>query len=66
MVGCLGGFMLEAGVADQAWLDEAGETALARVEDAIAYAKAAPQPELDTLYDGLYSDEFMAQQGIGR
>jgi pyruvate dehydrogenase E1 component alpha subunit len=62
----LGDFMLESGVADQAWLDEAGETALARVEDAIAYAKAAPQPELDTLYDGLYSDEFMVQQGIGR
>ncbi len=62
----LGGFMLESGVADQAWLDEADETALARVEDAVEFAKAAPEPELDTLYDGLYSDEFMAQQGIGR
>jgi TPP-dependent pyruvate/acetoin dehydrogenase alpha subunit len=62
----LGGFIVEAGLADQAWLDEADETALARVEDAIAFAKAAPEPELETLYDGLYSDEFMAQQGIGR
>jgi hypothetical protein len=36
------------------------------VDDAIAFAKAAPEPELDTLYDGLYSEAFMAQQGIGR
>jgi pyruvate dehydrogenase E1 component alpha subunit len=62
----LGEFLLASGIADRAWLDEAGETALARVEDAVAFAKAAPEPALDTLYDGLYSDEFMAQQGIGR
>ena len=58
--------LLETGVANQAWLDEADETARARVEDAVEFAKAAPEPELDTLYDGLYSDEFMAQQRIGR
>ena len=62
----LGRFLLDSGLADQAWLDEAGETAVARVEDAVAFAKAAPEPAPDTLYDGLYSDEFMAQQGIGR
>jgi acetoin:2,6-dichlorophenolindophenol oxidoreductase subunit alpha len=62
----MAGFLLESGVADQAWLDEADETALARVEDAIAFAKAAPEPELDSLYEGLYSDEFMQQLGLGR
>ncbi len=39
---------------------------VAAVEDAIEFAKAAPEPELDTLYDGLYSRDFMSQQGIGR
>ena len=62
----LGDFLLTSGMADRSWLDEAGETALARVEDAVAFAKAAPEPALESLYDGLYSDEFMAQQGIGR
>ena len=62
----LGGFLVQSGVADEAWLGEADETALARVEDAVEFAKAAPEPELDTLYDGLYSDAFMEQQRIGR
>ena len=52
---------------DKAWLAEALEAAaVAVVADATEFAKAAPQPALDTLYDGLYSDAFMAQQRIGR
>jgi TPP-dependent pyruvate/acetoin dehydrogenase alpha subunit len=59
-------FLVESGAADEAWLAEVDAAAVAAVVDATEFAKAAPQPELDTLYDGLYSDEFMAQQRIGR
>jgi pyruvate dehydrogenase E1 component alpha subunit len=62
----LGQFLLDGSVVDEAWLEEADAAAVAAVEDATEFAKAAPQPELDTLYDGLYSDAFMEQQRIGR
>ena len=62
----MGRFLIESGAADVDWIAEADATALATVEDATEFAKAAPQPALDTLYDGLYSDAFMKQQGIGR
>ncbi len=62
----MAGFLVESGAADQAWIDAADEAASATVLDAIEFAKAAPQPEFDALYDGLYSDAFMQQQGIGR
>jgi TPP-dependent pyruvate/acetoin dehydrogenase alpha subunit len=39
---------------------------VASVEDAVAFAKAAPQPDPETLYEGLYSPEFMRQQGMTR
>ena len=62
----LGQYLTDAGIVDAAWIAEADAGAAATVADAIEFAKAAPEPELDTLYDGLYSDAFMQQQGIGR
>ena len=59
-------YLVESGVVDPAWIAEADVAAAAAVEDAVEFAKAAPEPELDSLYDGLYSDDFMRQQGIGR
>jgi TPP-dependent pyruvate/acetoin dehydrogenase alpha subunit len=34
------------------------------VADAVEFAKAAPPPEPDTLYTGMYSPEFMQARGI--
>lgn len=62
----MGAFLLEAGIVDEDWIAEADAAAVATVEDAAAFAKAAQEPALDTLWDGLYSDVFMQQQGIGR
>jgi acetoin:2,6-dichlorophenolindophenol oxidoreductase subunit alpha len=59
-------FLVESGVADEGWIAEADAVAVSTVEDATEFAKSAPQPALDSLYEGLYSDEFMQQQGIGR
>jgi pyruvate dehydrogenase E1 component alpha subunit len=62
----MGTFLLEQGIASVEWLAQADAEAVAAVEDAVAFAKAAPQPALDTLYEGLYSPESMRQQGMTR
>ena len=43
------------------WKDPSFE--LTSREEAIEYAKRAPEPSPDTLYDGLYSPEFMQLRG---
>jgi TPP-dependent pyruvate/acetoin dehydrogenase alpha subunit len=57
-------YLVESGIASEAWITEAGETAEAIVAEAIEFAKAAPEPEPETLYTDMYSPEFMKAQGI--
>jgi TPP-dependent pyruvate/acetoin dehydrogenase alpha subunit len=60
----LAAYLVENSLVDEAWIAEADAEARAIVEDATEYAKAAPQPEPETLYEGLYSPEFMRRQGV--
>ncbi len=62
----MGTFLLEQGIASAEWIAQADAEAVAAVEDAVEFAKAAPEPALDTLYEGLYSPESMRQQGLTR
>jgi TPP-dependent pyruvate/acetoin dehydrogenase alpha subunit len=59
-------YLVSSGVASREWIDAADAEARAAVADAIEFAKAAPEPAPDTLWDGLYSPEFMQSFGIGR
>jgi TPP-dependent pyruvate/acetoin dehydrogenase alpha subunit len=56
--------LLETGIASPVWIEDANAAARAAVDEAIEFAKAAPEPAPETLYDGLYSPEFMKEQGI--
>jgi pyruvate dehydrogenase E1 component alpha subunit len=60
----MGTYLVESGTATEEWIKAADEAAAATVADAIEFAKAAPEPEPETLYTGMYSPEFMAAQGI--
>ena len=57
-------YLVESGAATEEWIKAADEAAAATVADAIEFAKAAPEPEPETLYTGMYSPEFMTAQGI--
>ena len=57
-------YLVESGIASEAWITEAGEAAEAIVAEAIEFAKAAPEPEPETLYTDMYSPGFMKAQGI--
>jgi acetoin:2,6-dichlorophenolindophenol oxidoreductase subunit alpha len=57
-------YLVESGVATEEWIAEADEEARAIVAAAIEYGKAAAEPEPETLYEGMYSPEFMKAQGI--
>lgn len=56
-------YLIDSKTASREQLDSIHAGALKSVEDAIEFAKATPEPPLETLYDGLYSPEFMAKQG---
>ncbi len=57
-------YLVASGAATEEWVTAAGEAAAATVAEAIEFAKAAPEPEPETLYTGMYSPEFMKAQGI--
>jgi len=57
-------YLVEADLVTPAWIDSADEAARAAVADAIEFAKSEPEPAPETLYDGLYSPEFMREQRI--
>ncbi len=52
-------FLVEEGGFDEALVQSTYEAARNEVLEAIAYAKNVPEPPPDTLYEGLYSSEFM-------
>jgi pyruvate dehydrogenase E1 component alpha subunit len=58
-------YLVDAGLVDADWIAQADDSASTIVEDAIEFAMSAPEPEPESLYDGLYSEAFMQQQGIG-
>ena len=59
----MAGYLVESGVADQGKVDAIYEEARRAVEEAIEYGKQAPEPSPDTLYEGLYSPEFLLSRG---
>ena len=56
-------YLIESGVAGREQVDAIYESARRDVAEAIEFAKQAPEPAPDTLYDGLYSPEFMQLRG---
>jgi len=56
-------YLVDSGTATQAEVDSVYASARKAVEEAIEFAKAAPEPTPDTLYEGLFSPEFMEEQG---
>jgi pyruvate dehydrogenase E1 component alpha subunit len=57
-------YLVESGVASQVKVDAIAEEARQAVAEAIEYGKQAPEPSPDTLYEGLYSPEFIRARGI--
>jgi TPP-dependent pyruvate/acetoin dehydrogenase alpha subunit len=56
-------YLVHCGVASQEQVESTYAGAKLAVEEAIEFAKAAPEPSPDTLYDGLYSPEFLKSRG---
>ena len=56
-------YLVDSGVASQAKVDAIAEEARQAVAEAIEYGKQAPEPSPDTLYEGLYSPEFIRARG---
>ena len=56
-------YLVESGLASQGEVDAINAEARKAVEAAIEFGKRAPEPSPDTLYDGLYSPEFMQMRG---
>ena len=57
-------YLVESGTASQEAIDAIDASVSKTLEEAIEFAKAAPEPSPNTLYDGLYSPEFMQEQGM--
>ena len=56
-------YLLQSGIADETRLDDIYASMAKEVQDAIEHAKAAPEPTAESLYDDLYSPEFIAKYG---
>ena len=56
-------YLVQSGIADETRLDEIYASMAQDVQDAIEYAKAAPEPTAASLYTDLYSPEFIAKYG---
>ncbi len=63
-IGRMATYLAESGLATPEWVADADAAAKAAVDDAIEFAKASPEPSAETLWDGLFSPEFMREQGI--
>jgi TPP-dependent pyruvate/acetoin dehydrogenase alpha subunit len=59
-------YLVESGIADADWVATADSTARTIVDEAIEFAKAAPEPAPETLFDGMYSPEAMKALGMTR
>jgi TPP-dependent pyruvate/acetoin dehydrogenase alpha subunit len=56
-------YLVQSGTASQQKVDAIFEAARETVEEAIEFGKQAPEPTPDTLYEGLYSPEFLQSRG---
>jgi TPP-dependent pyruvate/acetoin dehydrogenase alpha subunit len=56
-------YLVKSGVASQEEVEAIHEEARQAVEAAIEFGKQAPEPSPDTLYEGLYSPEFLLSRG---
>ena len=56
-------YLVESGVASEEQVDAVYAEARRAVDEAIEFGKQAPEPSPDTLYDGLYSPEFLQKRG---
>jgi pyruvate dehydrogenase E1 component alpha subunit len=56
-------YLVNSGVADKAQVETVYQSAVQAVQAAIAHAKAASEPSLDTLYNDIYSPEFITKFG---
>jgi len=56
-------YLVDAGVASPEQVETIYQEACQAVQGAIEFAKAAPEPSPNTLYDGLYSPEFLQMRG---
>jgi pyruvate dehydrogenase E1 component alpha subunit len=62
-VGRMANYLVESGITSQAEVDAIYQEAWDAVEQAIEFGKQAPEPHPDTLYEGLYSAEFLQNRG---
>jgi TPP-dependent pyruvate/acetoin dehydrogenase alpha subunit len=56
-------YLVSSRVASQAEVDAIGRETSQAIQEAIEFAKQAPEPSPDTLYDGLYSADFVQKRG---
>ena len=56
-------YLVQSGIADETRLEEIYASAAKEVQNAIEHAKAAPEPTAASLYNDLYSPEFIAKYG---
>ncbi len=56
-------YLISSGTASAEEVERIYSSMIKKVEAAIEHAKKAPEPSTDTLWDGLYSPEFMKKYG---
>jgi TPP-dependent pyruvate/acetoin dehydrogenase alpha subunit len=56
-------YLISSGTASAEEVEQINATVKEEVDAAIEHAKKAPEPSEDTLWDGLYSPEFMKKYG---
>ena len=56
-------YLISSGTASAEEVEQINATVKEEVDSAIEHAKKAPEPSEDTLWDGLYSPEFMKKYG---
>ncbi len=56
-------YLVKSGTADESKVDAVYSSAMKEVQEAIEHAKAAPEPSPDTLYNDIYSPEFILKFG---
>jgi TPP-dependent pyruvate/acetoin dehydrogenase alpha subunit len=56
-------YLVKSGTADESKVEAVYSSAAKEVQEAIEHAKAAPEPSPDTLYNDIYSPEFVQKFG---
>ncbi len=56
-------FLIKSGAANEEKIEQAYSSAVKDVQEAIEHAKAAPEPDVEALYNDVYSPEFIKKYG---